>query len=228
MKAMILAAGRGERLRPYTDSVPKPLLPVAGKPLIEYHIEALVRAGIREIVINVSHLGEQIMAHIGSGKRWQIDIQYSVEPQALETAGGIAKALPLLQSPTFIVVNADVWCDYPFEKLSLPAASEGHLVLIPNPSHHVQGDFSLLRTADPHRQIVTPGQTDSLTFSGISVLTEALFANVPKGQKAALAPLLRTAMQRQAITGECYTGTWIDVGTPERLHALEQHLKQQT
>jgi MurNAc alpha-1-phosphate uridylyltransferase len=217
MKAMILAAGRGERMRPLTDHTPKPLLDVAGKPLIEYHIERLARDGFRELVINHAHLGAMIEDRLGTGERWGLSIRYSPENPALETGGGIFNALPLLGKGPFVVVNGDVWCDFDYRRLHLPAGRLAHLVLVANPLHHPAGDFVL------HDGEVGEGDTDRLTFSGIGVYDPALFAGCSTGAFP-LAPLLRRAMRQCQVSGESYTGAWIDVGTPERLAELEHLL----
>jgi len=217
--AMILAAGRGERMRPLTDRTPKPLLPVAGKPLIEYHLEALAAAGVEEVVINLSWLGEQIPPALGQGERWGLRIRYSHEgPVALETAGGIRRALDLLGDGPFLVINGDVWTDYPLARLSEPEGL-AHLVLVDNPPHHEQGDFVLDGGA------VRAGDGVKLTFSGIGVYRPQLFAGLPDGP-AKLAPILREAMARGAVSGEHYRGRWIDVGTPARLAELDQDLRR--
>lgn len=220
MKAMILAAGRGERMRPLTDHTPKALLTAGGKRLIGYHIENLVRAGIHEIIINHAHLGEQIEHALGDGGRYGVRIFYSPEgEQTLETGGGIFNALPLLGAKPFIVVNADVWTDYPFAQL--PADPEGlaHLVLVDNPPHHPHGDFVL------RGGYVLSDDNEKLTFSGIGVYRPELFAEC-KPRKFPLAPLLRQAMERRQVTGEHYRGAWFDIGTPERLQQLDQFLTQ--
>lgn len=218
MRAMILAAGRGERMRPLTDRTPKPLLPVAGKPLIEHHIAALAAAGFREIVINVSWLGQQIVDALGSGARFGVELAYSREqPTPLETAGGVRRALPLLGEAPFVVINGDVWTDYPLAALQPPAAL-AHLVLVDNPPHHEQGDFVL----DGGR--VLAGAGDRLTFSGIGVYRPALFAHLPEGVQQPLAPLLREAIAQGQVSGEYFRGRWIDVGTPARLEQLGQML----
>jgi MurNAc alpha-1-phosphate uridylyltransferase len=214
MKAMILAAGRGKRLRPLTDRIPKPLLPVAGKPLIEYHIETLAAAGIRELVINHAHLGVRVEQALGDGSRWGTRIQYSPEAEALGTGGGICNALPLLGSQPFIVVNGDVWTDYDFACLRLSGDRLAHLVLVANPSHHPMGDFSLM-----DGRVLDQGDV-RWTFSGIGVYSPDLFRGC--GADAfPLAPLLREAMADGRVSGELFTGRWIDVGTPERLGELE-------
>ena len=235
MKAMILAAGRGERMRPLTDHTPKPLLMVGGRRLIEYHIDALVAAGMGEIVINHAHLGSQIEDTLGDGSRYGAQINYSADSpdgEALETGGGIFKALPLLGDAPFVVVNGDIWTDYPYEQLPKTPLSKtvkgmAHLVLIDNPPHHPKGDFVL--RANNSRGLSTrsvydpiPGE-HTLTFSGIGVYRPQLFAGCVPG-KFQLAPLLRKAMQEHAVTGVHYTGQWMDIGTPERLHELDQRL----
>jgi len=208
---MILAAGRGERMRPLTDRIPKPLLPVAGRPLIQHHIEALAQAGFGELVINHAHLGDQIEQALGDGSRWGMQINYSPEPAgALETGGGIFQALPLLGAAPFVVVNGDIWTDYDFSHLLLPENSLAHLVLVDNPVHNPEGDFSL---ADG---LVSEGPGERLTFSGIGVYHPDLFANCRPGAFP-LAPLLKTAMAQGRVSGEYYRGRWVDVGTPERL-----------
>ena len=211
MKAMILAAGRGERLRPLTDTVPKPLLEVRGRPLIEHHLEALSRAGFAEIVINLSWLGNQVRNHLGNGSDFNLAIEYSDEPEALETAGGILQALPLL-GERFIVVNADIFTDYDFSRLK---RSDGkvHLVLVQNPQHNPDGDFSLVEST-----VGNDGPT-RYTFSGISQYHRSFFDGLVPG-KQALAPLLHTAAKQQQVTGELFTGAWSDIGTLERLQAL--------
>ncbi len=221
MKAMILAAGRGERMRPLTDHTPKPLLPVADRPLIVHQMTALRAAGITELVINTGHLGAQLTGVLGNGGAWGLRIVYSPEPpDALETGGGIFQALPLLGSEPFLVVNGDVWTDYPFVRL--PAASFGlaHLVLVDNPPHHPAGDFAL--RADG---VVEQADAARLTFSGISILRPELFAGCAPG-RFPLGPLLRRAMTNGQVTGEHYKGDWRDIGTPQRLAELDRELRQ--
>ena len=217
---MILAAGRGERLRPITDSLPKPLVEVAGKPLIGWHLERLARAGCSEVVANVSHLGELIMERIGDGSRYGVRISYSTEPKPLETAGGIAKALPLLGDKPFLVVNADIYCEYDFSTLLEMDLGErrAHLVLIPNPTHHPAGDFSI------EDGWVGNCPTPRYTYAGLSVLSPALVETIRPGDKAQLAPLLRDAAERRLVSGERFRGMWHDVGTHERLQRLEAEL----
>ncbi|MFD0912103.1 N-acetylmuramate alpha-1-phosphate uridylyltransferase MurU [Methylophilus luteus] len=224
MRAMILAAGRGERMRPLTDHTPKPLLPVGGKPLIVWHIERLAQAGIREIVINHAHLGQQIEQALGDGRQWQVDIQYSPEQTALETAGGIAQALPLLGEQPFLVVNGDVFTDIDYATLALPATSAlpeaklAHLVMVDNPPQHAQGDFAL------EYGLVKETGEHKLTFSGVGVYHPQLFQHVVRGQPAKLAPLLKTAMQQALVSGQHHTGIWHDIGTPERLQQIDAWL----
>ncbi len=215
---MILAAGRGERMRPLTDELPKPLLKVGGDYLIAYHLRALAAAGVSEIVINHAWLGEQIEHALGSGDRYGVQIQYSPERgAALETAGGIKQALPLLGTEPFIVVNGDVWSDFSFEGLPVVLTTLAHLVLIDNPSFHPEGDFTL------QQGVVQNGGGQKLTFSGIGVYHPKLFEALPEG-RAPLAPLLRQAMAEGNVSGEYYSGEWIDVGTPERFAELSSRL----
>ena len=219
MKAMILAAGRGERMRPLTDRAPKPLLEAAGKPLIQYHIEALREAGFTELVVNHAHLGAQIVARLGDGRAFGVRIDYSPEPGgALETGGGIRQALPLLGEGAFVVVNADIWTDYPYRRLRREPEGLAHLVLVDNPDYHRDGDFQL--NGD---QVSAEGDT-RLTFSGIGLYRPELFAAVPQG-RFPLAPLLRSAMQAGQVSGEHYRGRWMDIGTAERLAELDRQLR---
>lgn len=216
---MILAAGRGERMRPLTDTTPKPLLLVAGKPIIQYTIEQLVSAGFTEIVINIAHLGEQIKQVLGSGKQFGASIVYSDEGETgLETAGGIANALTLLGKSTFLVVNGDIANDYNFSQLHNKKIDLAHLVLIPNPEHHPEGDFHLSAGG-----LVSETGGSSLTFSGIGLYHPKLFNNMEAGIKK-LGPLLRKAMAKNRVTGEKFNGFWMDIGTPERLKEMEEHL----
>jgi MurNAc alpha-1-phosphate uridylyltransferase len=220
---MILAAGRGERMRPLTDTVPKPLLEAGGKPLIVWHIENLARAGIRELVINHAHLGQQIEAFLGDGSRYGVSIHYSPEAEALETAGGIVNALPLLGNDPFLVVNGDVFCDFDYTLLSNEAGRLDHhiacLVLVDNPPHHPAGDFFL-----DGAKIRAQG-APLLTFSGIGLYRPELFSAIPRGSKAPLAPLLREAMNCGTVSGMHHHGRWVDVGTPERLATLDKELR---
>jgi len=218
MKAMILAAGRGERMRPLTDVTPKPLLKLAGKALIEYALESLSSAGFREVVINVAYLGRQIMDYCGDGSRWDVCIRYSDEGEtALETAGGIAKALPLLGDEPFLVINADILFDYPLAELHEKPIDLAHLVLIDNPSHHAQGDFCLHDNGSLSEQ----GES-KLTFSGIGVYHPALFSGVQTGQPLKLRPVLSSAMRQGRVSGEYFDGLWVDIGTPRRLQEVNE------
>jgi N-acetyl-alpha-D-muramate 1-phosphate uridylyltransferase len=218
MRAMVLAAGRGERLRPLTDTLPKPLLAVRGKPVIAWTIERLARAGIVELVINHAHLGHKIEQALGSGRAFGVAIRYSPEAEALETAGGIANALPLLGSDPFVVVNGDVYCDFDFASLSGRSLGErlAHLVLVPNPPHNADGDFVL-----DGSEVAMDGASKS-TFSGIALYRPGLFASVERGAKAKLAPLLTGAIRQRRVSGELHAGVWHDVGTPQRLAALNE------
>ena len=221
MRAMILAAGRGERMRPLTDDVPKPLLQVGNKALIEFHIEALVKAGVHEIVINHAWLGEQIEKKLGDGHAYGAHITYSVEgEQALETAGGIIQALPLLGDKPFILINGDIWSDYPVQQLPEEPEGLAHLVLVDNPSHHPEGDFVLT-----DHQLALNGQP-RLTYSGIGVYRPALFAKLAPGVRP-LAPILKDAIAAGQISAEHYQGQWLDIGTPQRLQQLDQQLRTQ-
>ena len=225
MRAMILAAGRGERMRPLTDTCPKPLLEAGGKPLIVWHLERLRAAGFTEVAINLAHLGTMIEAALGDGSRFGLHIRYSREAEALETAGGIRQALPLLGDTPFLVVNGDVFCDADLAALrgaGTKLSADGdlaHLLMVPNPEHHPAGDFHLadgrLRRDGPPR----------LTFSGIGIYHPALFAHIPAGSRAALGPLLREAMDAGRISGALHAGYWLDVGTPARLAELDRHLR---
>ena len=218
MKAMILAAGRGVRMRPLTDHIPKPLLKVGGKSLIVWHLERLAKAGFKEVVINHAHLGEQIEQALGDGSVWGLNVQYSPETSALETAGGIANALPLLGDAPFLVVNGDVFTEIDFGALQLVSPNLAHLVMVDNPPQHPDGDF----VVDSGK--VTNQGNHKLTFSGIGIYHPALFVDVERGQAAKLAPLLRSAMIKGLVTGEHYQGIWHDIGTPERLSFLDKQL----
>jgi N-acetyl-alpha-D-muramate 1-phosphate uridylyltransferase len=218
---MILAAGRGVRLRPLTDTTPKSLLAVGGKPLIVWHLEKLARAGFAEIVINHAHLGHRIESELGDGSRFGLAIGYSREREALETAGGIALALPLLGPMPFLVINADIYCDYDFSALRDLALGDklAHLVLVDNPAQHPRGDFAL------EAGCVRESGAPMLTFSGIGIYAPRLFAGIPATTKVPLAPLLRKAMAANRVSGEHYRGRWHDIGTAERLHALDAELR---
>jgi N-acetyl-alpha-D-muramate 1-phosphate uridylyltransferase len=216
-KAMILAAGRGERMRPVTDHTPKPLLEVRGKPLIQHHIERLAHAGIVEIVINLAWLGSMIRDYLGDGSRFSVRIEYSEEtPRALETAGGIFRALPRLGPAAFLVLNGDVFTDYPLADAALAPCREAHLVLVPNPPQHPAGDFGL-----EHGPAV-PSAPVQYTFSGIAVYRPAFFAHCVDGAFP-LKPLLLRSMAARHCSAELYTGIWDDVGTVERLKAVNAH-----
>ena len=218
MKAMILAAGRGERMRPLTDHTPKPLLKVGGKPLIVWHLQRLAQAGFKDVVINHAHLGQKIEAALGDGGEWGVHIRYSSEVSALETAGGIANALPLLGDEPFLVVNGDVFTDVDFSSLKLQAPNLAHLVMVDNPPQHPQGDFAI-----EAGKLAEVGAT-RYTFSGVGIYHPQLFAEVTKGEAAKLAPLLRKAMSEGLVSAEHYLGVWHDIGTPERLAELDKAL----
>ncbi len=221
MKAMILAAGRGVRMRPLTDARPKSLLAAGGKPLIVWQLEKLARAGFAEVVINHAYLGHMLEGELGDGARFGLAIRYSPEAEALETAGGIAHALPLLGAEPFLVINADIFSDYDYSKLARLDLQDrlAHLVLVDNPPQHPRGDFALqagrARESGEHL----------LTFSGMGVYAPRLFGGIPSGGKVALAPLLRKAMAADRVSGEHYTGCWQDIGTAERLQALDAQLR---
>ncbi|MDT8283058.1 MAG: nucleotidyltransferase family protein [Gammaproteobacteria bacterium] len=216
--AMILAAGRGERLRPLTDEIPKPLIKVAGKSLIEYHLENLAVAGYDEIIINTAWLAEKIHQQLGDGSDYGVNIQYSDEGEALETAGGIINALPLLGDKPFLVVNGDIWCDFDFSTLpELGNNTQAHLVLVDNPAHNQQGDFSIENT-----QIKNTGE-NMFTFSGIGLYKAEFFAD-QKNAIAPLAPLIRKKCEDNLVSGQIHQGRWTDVGSIERLQELETRL----
>lgn len=222
MKAMLLAAGRGERLRPLTDTVPKALVEAGGKPLIVWHLERLARAGIRDAVINISHLGERIVERLGDGARFGLRLHYSRERERLETAGGIANALELLGRAPFLLVNADVYCECDFARLMNIQLGDrlAYLVLVPNPSHRSKGDFSL---ADGR---LGDAAAPRYTYAGVAVVAPKLLQSVNRGEKAPLAPLLYDAAARGLLGGEVYRGLWQDVGTMERLAELERFLNE--
>lgn len=218
MKAMILAAGRGERLRPLTDKTPKPLIKVAGKSLIEYHLDNLVRSGFKEIVINTAWLAEKIHHALGDGSNYGVTIHYSDEGTALETAGGIINALPLLGDDPFLVVNGDIWCDFDFSTLpKLKAPTQAHLVLVNNPEHNHKGDFSLQQD-----MIRNAGNTMN-TYSGIGIYSADFFKEQTRGALP-LAPIIRSKCENNLVSGQFYDGLWTDVGTLERLQQLEKQL----
>jgi len=218
MKAMILAAGRGERLRPLTDETPKPLIKVAGKSLIEYHLQNLSNAGFKEIIINTAWLAKKIHQQLGDGSNYGVSIQYSDEGEALETAGGIINALPLLGDSPFLVVNGDIWCDFDFTTLpELNDSTQAHLVLVNNPEHNQDGDFSL-----QHNLIKNTGESMH-TYSGIGIYSPDFFLSQSSGS-APLAPIIRNKCNDGLVSGQFYDGSWTDVGTLERLQELESQL----
>lgn len=220
MRAMILAAGRGERLRPLTDTTPKPLIEVGGKALIARHLERLAAAGFEQVVVNLGWLGDRIAGFLGDGRAFGLEIRYSQEPPgALETAGGIVEALPLLGEAPFLAVSADVLTDYPFERLREAEITQpAHLVLVDNPPHHPEGDFSL---RDSHVRLASG---DALTFSGVAVFDPALFAQLSPGRRA-LRPVLEEVIGADRVGGEHYRGLWADIGTPQRLAEAQQSLE---
>ena len=219
---MVLAAGRGGRLRPLTDRIPKPLIEVGGKPLLAWHLHRLAAAGVHDVVINVAHLGNDIVERFGDGERFALHIQWSQEPEPLETAGGLAYARALLGAAPFVLVNGDIWCDFDLARLTGHRLEDrlAHLVLIPNPAHNPRGDFSLREGRI--------GNEDGAryTYAGIAVISPQLVADIPAGTKAPLAPLLRAAAAQDAVSGELHGGEWHDSGTPERLEALRTSLQR--
>jgi MurNAc alpha-1-phosphate uridylyltransferase len=224
MKAMILAAGLGERMRPLTDHTPKPLLPAGGKPLLQWHLENLVRAGIADIVINVSHLAGQIRGFVGDGSRWNCRVQWSAEAEPLETAGGIIQALPLLGDEPFALLNADIWSDYPLRRLQAQPLAPGRLarlVLVDNPPQHPRGDFLLGAGGRIVKR--SSGEAEALTYAGIGLYHPRFFAGTRPG-KQPLLPLLERAIAAEQLGGEHFRGDWTDVGTPERLRELDARL----
>ncbi len=239
MKAMIFAAGRGQRMRPLTDTVPKPLLEVGGKPLIVWHLERLAAAGVREVVINTAHLAGQFPAALGDGRHWGLHIRYSEEgARALETGGGTLHALPLLGDSPFILVSGDIWCDFDFSMLPQEPTGPAHLLLVDNPPHHPEGDFVLGDQGRLSSALASDASGSSLTFSGIALCCPALLDNwqqiVGDSEGAdeepprfRLAPLLHAAARAGRLSGQQYSGQWTDVGTPERLAQLDSHLARQ-
>lgn len=227
MKAMILAAGLGQRMRPLTNHTPKPLLTAGGKPLLVYHLEKLAGAGIRQVIINLAHLGEKIQAYVGNGSAFGLDVIYSPEPEPLETGGALLKALPLLGEEAFLLLNGDVWCDLDLPQFVLPPLAPSHLgrlLLVANPEFHPRGDFSLNESG-----LIAPDTNASalqrFTFAGISLLKPELITQYPqKRVKFPLVETLRYAVDRQQLTAMIHTGHWSDVGTPERLAELDQYL----
>jgi len=219
MKAMILAAGRGERLRPHTDITPKPLIQVGKHRLIEYHLINLAKAGLKDVVINISWLADQIREALGDGSNYSLNITYSDEgAEALETAGGIINALPYLGDESFIVINGDIWCDYDLTRLmNRNLEYEAHLVLVNNPEHNTEGDFAL------EDDMIKNTGDEKLTYSGIGLYTQDFFAETKPGKKA-LAPILRKKSELNKVSGEIYNGQWVDIGTIERLAQLRSYL----
>jgi len=215
MKAMILAAGRGERMRPLTDTTPKPLLMAGSKRLIEYHLLSLAKAGFKDVVINVAWLGQKIIDTLGNGEAYNLNIIYSNEKeQALETGGGIYNALPLLGDQPFLVINGDVWTDYPFKKLyDYPLTDKAHLVLVKNPDHNSGGDFYLTNNR------LNEEGTEKFTYSGIGVYSADFFSQ-SNNRKFPLAPMIRQAISENKISGELYEGYWMDIGNQQRLNDL--------
>lgn len=230
--AMILAAGRGERMRPLTDHTPKPLLPVGGKPLILWHLEKLAKAGFERIVINHAHLGDHIEELLGDGSAFGVELRYSREGEALETAGGIATALPLIDAEIFPVINGDVFCDFDFRRfagimMQMQNETLAHLLLVDNPPHHPQGDFVLQDGKAYDKSAPFSLSSSPFTFSGIGIYRRELFANIEAWKKAPLAPLLKAAMAQGKVTGEHYSGRWVDVGTVARLISLDNEITRQ-
>jgi N-acetyl-alpha-D-muramate 1-phosphate uridylyltransferase len=216
---MVMAAGRGERMRPITDTLPKPLVPVAGKPLIGYHLERLARAGIKEVVINLSWLGDRIKAALGDGRAYGLSIAYSEEgPVPLETGGGIFKALSLLGTGPFLVVNGDTWSDIDYAHLALEDEADGRIVLVHNPTHNTRGDFGL------EGDIVVDREADRFTYSGVGIYRPGFFAGCSPGRFPML-PLMKRAIAARALRGQLHRGEWCDVGTPERLAALDAEVR---
>ena len=231
MKAFILAAGRGERMRPLTDHTPKPLLCAGGKPLVVWHLERLRACGFRDVVINHAHLGGQIEAALGDGSTFGLSLRYSPEPPgALETAGGIANSRALLGDEAFLLINGDVWCDWDFRRApGIAAQASGsaplaHLVLVANPAHHAGGDFCL---DGRHVRFASTGLKPTLTYAGTGVFSPAFFADVAAGTIMKMRPLLDAAIARGTLTGEHHDGGWVDVGTPARLAELDRQLTAQ-
>lgn len=227
MKVMIFAAGRGKRMAELTNSTPKPMLRAGGRPLISYTVEKLRDAGFRDLVVNLAYLGEQIQQYLGDGSAFDVHIRYSVEAEALETGGGIVRALPLLGDEPFLVVNADVWTDYPFQQLrdKPQSGKQGHLVMVSNPEYQPAGDFYLDEACVLHNEL-PPNGGECLTYSGVSVLQPHLLATYPqRRERFPLVEVLRAAMAEGLISGERYDGEWRDIGTPERLADLDKKLR---
>jgi MurNAc alpha-1-phosphate uridylyltransferase len=220
MKAMVLAAGRGERLRPLTERLPKPLVEAGGKALIDWHLERLAAAELRDVVVNVSHLAEQVVRHVGDGKRYGLRVAWSREAEPLETAGGIANARALLGEEPFLLVNSDIYCEFDFAALRALhlGARLGHLVLVPNPAHHADGDFTL------EAGMVGNGNAPRYTYAGVALMSPQMVSAVRSGDKAPLGPLLRQAAGERRLSGELFAGHWTDVGTLARLTELNTWL----
>ena len=231
MKAMILAAGLGNRMRPLTDQTPKPMLAVGGKPLLQHHLQNLAAAGITQVIINLAYLGEKIRDFVGDGSRFGLHVSYSQEPEPLETGGALLKALPLLGSEPFLLINGDVWCDInlaSFAQQQLKEDCLGHLLLVPNPSFHPQGDFAL---SEGGLLLSDPNKTHPVrhTFAGISLLRPSIISSYPQQRpKFPLGEVLFHSINQQQLSAELHSGHWCDVGTPERLNELDQHLSKQT
>lgn len=226
MKAMILAAGLGQRMRPLTDSLPKPMLPAGGKPLLQYHLEALAKIGVSEVIINLAYLGDKIRDFVGNGTKFGLNVRYSEEPEPLETAGALLHALPLLDTEPFILINGDVWTDYSLEELTtyqLQDNEDAHLILVPNPEFHPTGDFS------PNQQGRLENSPDlpKFTFGGISLIHPRLISSYPlQRNKFPLVEVLRFGITNNRISAQVYRGGWSDVGTPERLAQLDTQLRK--
>lgn len=225
-KAMILAAGLGQRMRPLTDLLPKPMLPAGGKPLLQYHLEALAHIGVREVVINLAYLGDKIRNFVGTGERFGLVVTYSEEPEPLETAGALLQALPLLGDQPFILINGDVWTDYPLANLAnyaLPDDDDAHLILVPNPEFHPTGDFS----PNHNGRLENNPNLVKFTFGGLSLIHPRLISQYPQQRnKFPLGEVLRFGIAQNKISAEVYRGNWNDVGTPERLAQLDSQLRK--
>ena len=222
--AMILAAGRGQRLRPLTDHTPKPLVKIGKYLLIEHHLFSLAASGYRQVIINLCHLGEKIIAAIGNGDKYNVDIHYSWEqPIALETAGGIRRVLPLFGDQPFLVVNGDIRCNFDFSKLTLKKDHNMQLVLVPNPDYRDQGDFSLADNGSTRRVNALQSNEISYTFSGIGLYRPSIFTSLPENTPAPLAPIIHQQIHLGQVGGEIHSGKWFDIGTPSRLESARQH-----
>lgn len=227
MKAMILAAGRGERMRPLTETTPKPLLEVGGKPLIVYHLEALSKAGVSEVIVNIAYLGEQIRAYLGDGSRWGLKITYSEEPEPLETAGALLQALPLLGDSPFLLINGDVWTDFPLESLMNSSLdhSLGRLVFVNNPEHNPQGDFIVASKENVPCVQHKDGVQQAYTFSGIGLFSPDIIQRYPDKRRIfPLREVFAYAIEQELLLGQVYAGQWWDIGTPQRLAELDELL----